>query len=81
MFLIVGWNELEGYHILQDLEGAFITHYIGTYPYLLRTLLDIVAEVRIKGYLKSSYRNTKRLIFMISIKQQRKTMRRKSIRI
>ena len=35
LYLIVGWNELDGYQI----------HFIGTSPYLLRTLLDIVAEV------------------------------------
>ena len=45
LHLIVGWNELDGYHILRDLDGSYQIHFIGTSPYLLRTLLDIVAEV------------------------------------
>ena len=45
LYLIVGWNELDGYHILRDLDGSYQIHFIGTCPYLLRTLLDVVAEV------------------------------------
>lgn len=68
LYHIVGWNELDGSHILQDLDGSYHTHYLGTCPYFLRTLLDIVAEVSFECLLRGSCWNVRSLTSMISVK-------------